>query len=46
MKNPKLEFWTSPPNVFLVAKSNTKPKKVLGIVAYRKLSHDTVEMAR
>jgi len=46
MKDPDLKSWTSHPNVLLVAKSNTTPKKVLGIVAYKKLSQDTVEMGR
>ena len=46
MKDPELKSWTSHPNVLLVAKSNTTPKKVLGIIAYKKLSQDTVEMGR
>ena len=35
MKDPDLRFWTTPPNMFLVAKTNSG--KVLGTISYRYL---------
>ena len=43
--HPELEYWTTNPNIMLVAKSN-KSGKVLGMISYRQISHDTVEMHR
>ena len=43
--DPELEYWTTNPNIMLVAKSN-KTGKVLGMISYRQISHDTVEMHR
>ena len=45
MYDPELEYWTTNPNIMLVAKSN-KSGKVLGMISYRQISHDTVEMHR
>ena len=33
MKDPDLKFWTTPPNIFLVAKTNSG--QVLGTISYR-----------
>ena len=43
MKDTKLKFWTTPPNVFLVAKMNGK---VVGCGSYQQIGPDTVEMNR
>ena len=43
MKDTKLKFWTSPPNVFLVAKMNGR---VVGCGSYQQIGPDTVEMNR
>ena len=45
MKDPDLKFWTTPPNVFLVALSEDS-QKVVGCISYRKIASDTVEMHR
>ena len=44
MKDPSLEFWTTPPNVFLVAA--TESGKIVGCISYRLINTDTVEMHR
>ena len=44
MRDPALEFWTTPPNVFLVA-TNTSGM-VVGCISYRIITPDTVEMHR
>ena len=44
MKDPSLEFWTTPPNVFLVAA--TESGKIVGCISYRQIKNDTVEMHR
>merc|ERR1712241_1087135 len=44
MKDQRLEFWTSPPSVFLVA--TTVSGKVIGCIAYRQTSSVTVQMHR
>ena len=43
MKDAALQFWTTKPNVFLVAKIQDK---IVGCIAYQKISEDTVEMNR
>ena len=45
MADKALTFWTTPPNVFLVATSSST-KQVLGCISYRKIAEDTVEMHR
>ena len=41
MKDENLEFWTTPPNCFLVA---TKGDQVVGCISYKQFSSDTAEM--
>ena len=43
MKDENLEFWTTPPNCFLVA---TKGDQVVGCISYKQFSSDTAEMHR
>ena len=43
MKDENLEFWTTPPNCFLVA---TISGQVVGCISYKKFSSDTAEMHR
>ena len=43
MKDEELHFWTTKPNVFLVAKIRDQ---VVGCIAYKKIAEDTVEMYR
>ena len=45
MKDPELKFWTTSPNIFLVALSQDS-QKVVGCISYRKIASDTVEMHR
>ena len=40
MKDPELKFWTTKPNVFLVA-INEETKRVVGIISYKEISPDT-----
>ena len=44
MRDAALEFWTTPPNVFLVA-TNTSGM-VVGCISYRIITPDTAEMHR
>ena len=44
MKDPGLKFWTTEPNIFLVAALDSG--KVIGCISYQKISPDTVEMHR
>ena len=44
MKDEELMFWTTYPNVFLVAE--TESGKIAGSIAYRQLTTDTIEMHR
>ena len=46
MADKALKFWTTPPNVFLVATSSSSPEKVLGCISYRQIAANTVEMHR
>ena len=43
MKDRELRFWTTKPNIFLVAKASGK---VVGIVSYQIINPDTAEMNR
>ena len=43
MKDTELKFWTTKPNVFLVAKMDGK---VVGCGSYKHMNPDTVEMCR
>ena len=45
MKDPELKFWTTSPNIFLVALTEDS-QKVVGCISYRKIASDTVEMHR
>ena len=45
MADKPLKFWTTPPNVFLVATSSSS-EKVLGCISYRQIAANTVEMHR
>ena len=45
MADKALKFWTTSPNVFLVALS-TSTGQVLGCISYRQIAADTVEMHR
>lgn len=45
MADEHLKFWTTPPNVFLVATSSATGK-VLGCISYRQINPTTVEMHR
>ena len=40
MKDPDLKFWTSKPNVFLIA-VHEETKKVVGCISYREIDSDT-----
>ena len=40
MKDPDLKFWTTKPNVFLVAVQE-ETKKVVGCISYREIDSDT-----
>ena len=40
MKDPDLEFWTTKPNVFLIA-VHEDTKKVVGCISYREIASDT-----
>ena len=40
MKDPELKFWTTKPNVFLVA-IHDDTKKIVGIISYKEISPDT-----
>ena len=40
MKDPELKFWTTKPNVFLVA-IHEETKKIVGIISYKEISPDT-----
>ena len=42
MKDPELKFWTTTPNIFLVA--TTESGKIVGCICYRQINPDTVEM--
>ena len=44
MKDTELKSWTTKPNVFLVAK--TSKGKIVGCIAYKQNTEDTVEMFR
>ena len=44
MKDPELKSWTTLPNIFLVA--TTDSGKVVGCVAYKQINLDTVELGR
>ena len=44
MKDQELKFWTTKPNVFLVA--TTDSGKIVGCISYRQINTDTVEMHR
>ena len=44
MKDPQLKSWTTLPNIFLVA--TTDSGKVVGCIAYKQVSLDTVELGR
>ena len=46
MADEELKFWTTPPNVFLVATSKEADNKVLGCISYRVINPTTVEMHR
>lgn len=43
LEDEELRFWTTKPNVFLVAKIRDR---VVGCIAYKKIAEDTVEMNR
>ena len=40
MKDPDLKFWTTKPNVFLIA-VHKETKKVVGCISYREIDSDT-----
>ena len=40
MKDPELKFWTTKPNVFLIA-VHEETKKVVGCISYREIASDT-----
>ena len=44
MKDPQLKSWTTLPNIFLVA--TTDSGKVVGCIAYKQVNLDTVELGR
>ena len=44
MKDKELKFWTTNPNIFLVAE--TESGKIAGCIAYRQLTENTIEMHR
>ena len=43
MADKVLSYWTTPPNVFLVATS-CSAQQVLGCISYRKIEEDSVQM--
>ena len=45
MQDEELKYWTTYPNVFLVAESK-ESGRVLGFVAYSQMTSDTVELNR
>lgn len=45
MADADLKFWTTPPNAFLVATSDTSGD-ILGCISYRQINPTTVEMHR
>ena len=46
MKDKSLKFWTTPPNVFLVATAPILPNVILGCISYQEINPTTVEMNR
>ena len=44
MKDRELKYWTTDPNVFLVAQ--TESGRVVGCISYKQISPNTVEMHR
>ena len=44
MNDKQLEFWTKPPNVFMVA--TTLIGKIVGCISYKQMTFDTVQMHR
>ena len=50
MSDRNLEFWTTSPNVFLVATTTNNlsnmPGKIVGIIAYKKIGPNTAELSR
>ena len=44
MNDKQLEFWTKPPNVFMVA--TTLIGKIVGCISYKQMTSDTVQMHR
>ena len=50
MSDRNLEFWTTSPNVFLVATTTNHlpnmPGKIIGIIAYKKIGPNTAELSR
>ena len=46
MKDKTLKFWTTPPNVFLVATAPILPNVILGCISYQEINPTTVEMNR
>ena len=44
MKDPELKSWTTLPNIFLVA--TTDSGKVVGCIAYKQINLDTVRLGR
>ena len=46
MKDKTLKFWTTPPNVFLVATAPILPNIILGCISYQEINPTTVEMNR
>ena len=46
MKDKSLKFWTTPPNVFLVATAPILPNVILGCISYKEINPTTVEMNR
>ena len=46
MADKELQFWTTPPNVFLVATNTADDNQVLGCISYQVKNSKTVEMNR
>ena len=46
MKDKNLSFWTTSPNVFLVASAPIMPNMILGCISYKKIDPYTIEMNR
>ena len=44
MKDKELKYWTTAPNIFLVAE--TESGRVVGCISYKQISPNTVEMHR